>query len=157
MAALIAIVFETEAEAAEVLATLRTLERAGGVRFNDTALLEKDDEGKLRLKNEWSSGVETGTVVGELVGSVLPVLGTIVGAIAGGWLGSRLSPGVDGSFVDEVGRTLEPGHSALVMLIRESNPDAITAGLRAYKGRVFQTTLTTEQTDALNLALEKRL
>jgi len=153
---LVVIVFTDESQGAEALAALRRLEKTGAISFKDTAVLAKDAEGKVHVKNEFSTATEVGAVVGGSLGLVLafmfPVVGLTIGAIGGAVTGALLGDGVDRSFVNEVSESLEPGTSALFLLINQGNPAAFDA-LKPYSGKVIQTTLPAEVEERLDRAL----
>jgi uncharacterized membrane protein len=48
---------------------------------------------------------------------------------------------VDDEFVREVGNTIQPGHSALFLLIREATPDKLMDELKQFNGKILQTSL----------------
>ena len=155
---LIVIAFDHFADARTAMAGLRTLERAGQIRFEDTAIVERDPDGTAHVKNEVSGTTETaaaiGAAIGGLVTFVFPLAGIALGAALGALVGRALDRGVSDAFVDEVKRTLRPGRSALFLVVKASNADATLAALRQYHGDVIQTTLDSESEAALREALE---
>lgn len=154
---LVAINFSREADAGRALESIRGLEKAGKIRLIDTAVVMKDPDGKVHRKDEMGSGTEGGMVVGAMLGALLFAffpLGVIGGAIAGGLVGREVLPGLDGTFVKEVGDDLKPGGSALFLLIREAEMELVVAAMRPYAGTVRQTTLTEEDAAALEQALK---
>ncbi len=154
---LIVVAFDHFDDARAALRTFRDLEKAGRVRFEDTALVERDPNGTAHVKNEVSGTTEKATVVGAvlggLLGMVFPIAGVAIGAVAGAVVGASLGTGVSGDLIDEVKRTLRPGRSALFMVVKEADADATTAALRQFKGDVIQTTLSSEAEEALRRAL----
>jgi uncharacterized membrane protein len=154
---LIVVAFDHFDDAKNAMRALRDLEAAGKIRFEDTALIQRDPDGKVHVKNEVSGTTETATVVGALIGGLLtfffPPLGVAVGAAAGAAIGVALHTGVSGDFVDEVKRTLTPGRSAIFLVVKEADADALIPALEPFKGDVIQTTLSTETEDALKAAL----
>ncbi|MCC6313538.1 MAG: DUF1269 domain-containing protein [Thermomicrobiales bacterium] len=159
MAELIVIAFDKEDDAAEALRNMRALEGHSALRLTDTAVVAKDPDGKLRVRNEASSGAEAGAVVGGAIGLLttflFPVVGTMAGAAVGAWAGSKLGGNaVDGTFVEDVGKQLEPGKSALFLMVGSADAAGLRAALEPYRGRVYQTTLSTDVEDALNSALK---
>lgn len=162
MAELVVITFDVENDARDALHAMRAMEKAGVLRLTDSAVVSRDLDGSVRVKNEWSSGTEIGAVAGAFVGLltsfIFPVVGTVVGAAAGGWIGSTFDTGVDGTFVRDVSRSLQPGQSALFLMIGEANPAALRAALERYAGRghVLQTTLSAELEETLRQALNDR-
>jgi uncharacterized membrane protein len=154
---LIVVAFDHFNDARAAMASLRALEREGRVRFEDTAIVERDPDGTAHVKNEVSGTTETATVVGALVGGLVgflfPLAGMAIGAAAGAVIGAALDRGVSSDFVDEVKKTLQPGRSALFLVVKEADADATTAALRQFKGDVIQTTLDSEAEEALREAL----
>jgi uncharacterized membrane protein len=84
---------------------------------------------------------------------VFPPLGVVVGAAAGAAVGAAMDTGVSPKFVDEVKATLRPGRSALFLVVKHSQLDAVAAALRQYRGDVIQTTLDSETEEALKQAV----
>jgi uncharacterized membrane protein len=155
---LIVIAFDHFDDARAAMAGLRTLEREGQIRFEDTAIVERDPDGTAHVKNEISGTTETATAVGAVIGGlvtfVFPLAGIALGAALGAFVGRVLDRGVSDAFIDEVKRTLRPGRSALFLVVKASNADATLAALRRYRGDVIQTTLDSEAEEALREALE---
>ena len=157
MSTLVAITFPGEGDAKAALGSVRSLEHDGGIGVEDTAVVNKDADGKVHVKNEASSGTETGAAVGAVLGSLLFVvfpIGIIGGAIVGGLVGRAAAPGVDGSFVKEVEDGLAPGGSALFLLIKSGDPGLLIAAMRQYQGTLVQTSLDEEEEEALRQSLK---
>jgi uncharacterized membrane protein len=155
---LVAITFPGADTAAQALGTIRSLEHEGGIKLEDTAVVTKAADGKIHIKNEASSGTETGIAVGAVLGSLLfvvfPIAGIVGGAIAGGLIGRAVKPGIDGKFVKEVEDNLAPGGSAIFLLTKGGNPGLLIAAMRPYEGTVVQTTLDDEEEQALRDSLK---
>lgn len=156
---LVVVAFDRFEDAREALSGLRRLEDLGQVKFEDTALVQRDSDGTVHVKNEVSGTTETAAVLGAVAGGMLtflfPLAGMAIGAAAGAAIGRVMDTGVSGSFVEEVKQTLAPGRSALFLVIKQANLDAVLAALRKYSGEVIQTTLSEEAEEALSKALEK--
>ena len=154
---LVVMTFDNEVDAGNVMQSLRGLEKQGQMSIEDTAVLVKDQSGKLRVDNEVSGATETGAVVGGSLGLLLsfmfPVAGIVIGAGGGALVGKLLERGVDGNFVKEVGEELQPGTSALFITGRGSNHEAVLRALEPYKGNVYQTNLSSELEDELKRVL----
>jgi uncharacterized membrane protein len=158
MTQLIVIAFDHFDDARNAMANLRSLEHQGQIGFEDTAIVERDPDGTAHVKNEISGTTETAAAIGALIGGlvtfVFPLAGIALGAALGALVGRSLDRGVSDKFVDEVKTTLRPGRSALFLVVRESNADAVLAALRQYRGDVLQTTLDSETEEALRQALD---
>ena len=115
------------------------------------------DHYKIHVKNEMSSGTETGAAVGAMLGALLFVVfppAIIGGAIIGGLIGRAAAPGIDGDFVKQVEADLPVGGSALFLLTKGGDPGLLIAAMRQYKGRVVQTSLDSEEEQALRDSLK---
>ena len=157
MSRIVVIGFDTEDDARAALRTLRGVEKQGGVKLEDTAIVAMDVDGKVHVRNESSAATEVGAVVGGMMGGLLfavfPIAGIAAGAAVGAGLGAATGQGISGTFRDEVKAELTPGTSALFLQIQEANADLSIASLRAYHGRVIQTSLEPETEEALRQAL----
>lgn len=158
MSQLIVITFDNPDDAGKALKSLRQIEKSHRLHLVDTAVIVKDAEGKAHVKNEVSSGTETGAVVGGILGPFLmfafPVAGIAIGAGAGALVGKLFDTGVDQKFVKDVQAALQPNQSALFLVGDSADPNAAMAALRPYQGQVYQTTLSTELEEQLRKALE---
>jgi uncharacterized membrane protein len=77
----------------------------------------------------------------------------LVGAAAGALAGKYQDIGVDDKFIKEVGNTLQPGNSALFLLVREAVPDKIEEAMKKYKNvKIIKTSLSKEQEEKLRHA-----
>ena len=61
---LIVVAFDHFDDARNAMKTLRALERDGRIRFEDTALVERDPDGTAHVRNEVSGTTETAAVIG---------------------------------------------------------------------------------------------
>lgn len=158
MSHLIVIAFNDAGEAEKVRAALRTQQKEGLVALEDAAIVSRDAEGKLSVKNEVSRSTMIGTGIGALLGLLLgglffPLTGLAIGALGGAGVGALTKMGVDGKFVNDVKESLQPNTSALFVIVRSADPTAVLALLRNYEGRVLQTTLDSQAEENLRRAL----
>jgi uncharacterized membrane protein len=94
--------------------------------------------------------------VGLLLGIVFfPVAGLAIGAAVGGLIGKSLGHNVDKKLVQDVTNDLEPGTSAIFMLI-EGSAAALTGLLRPYEGKVYLSTLDPDLEASLKEELSKQ-
>ena len=159
---LVVVTFEDADEAGKVLETLRSAQRADLLSLDDSAVVVRDEEGKVHVKNEMDRGIKIGAVGGGLLGLLLagvffPVAGLLVGAALGGLIGKSVDLGIDQKFVKEVGGDLQPGTSALFFIVREANADVAVAALKPYKGTVRHTSFPPEAEKELRRILSKRI
>jgi uncharacterized membrane protein len=157
MSELVAITFDQEEDAFAALRSIRALEAEGRLGLEDTAVVSKAADGSVKVKNEMSSGTETGAVVGAVLGTLLitvfPVAAIVGGALAGGLVGRSVAPGIDDDFVKEVEAGLAPGRSALFLLLKRNDAELLIGSMRQYSGTLVQTSLDDEAEAALRDAL----
>jgi uncharacterized membrane protein len=154
---LIVVAFDHLDDARAAMKRLRDLEAEDRIRFEDTAIVERDPDGTAHVRNELSGATETGAVLGAVIGGfvsfLFPIAGIAIGAALGAAVGAAFDTGVSGDFVDEVKKTLTPGKSALFLVVKQAEADPVTAALREFRGQVIQTTLDSEAEAALRQAL----
>ena len=156
---LIVLAFDTMDEAEQVHEALVKGKKEGLVTIEDAAVVVKDAEGKVHVKNQVSrttwAATGVGGALGLLIGTIFfPIGGLVLGLAGGAVVGRLMDLGVDGKFVKDVGEQIKPGTSALFVLVNGENPAAEVAILRPYKGHVLQTTLDSDAEQAIRDALE---
>lgn len=155
MADLVAIAFQTEDGAERMRDRLISLQKEYIVKLADAAVVKRSQDGKVKVKQAVSlvgQGAVGGGFWGMLIGLLFfaPWLGLAVGAISGALAGKFADIGVDDKFIKEVGSTIQPGHSALFLLIAESTPDRLLDEMKKFQGAtVIKTSLSKEQEQAL--------
>ena len=118
---LYAAVYDAIADAEADYQAVFALHDAGAIGTFDSAVVRKDDEGKVRVtktEKPTQHGAWTGAGVGALVGLVFPpaIIGSaIVGAGAGAVTG-HLSKGLSRGDLKDLGQELEAGTAAVIVL-----------------------------------------
>jgi uncharacterized membrane protein len=85
---------------------------------------------------------------------LIPFAGWAMGAGLGALFGHMREQGIDQDFQQRVRDYLQPGTSALFMVIEQATPDKATAALQQYGGTVITTSLSDEDTKKLQEALQ---
>jgi len=80
--------------------------------------------------------------------------GIAVGAGTGALSGALADYGINDDFIKEMAKNLEPGSSALFVLVRRVIFDKVLPELKPFDGKVIRTSLTNEQERRLRKALE---
>ena len=161
MSTMIVISFDNTEEAGKVREAIRSAEKAHYISLDDSAVVVRDEEGKVHVHDELDRGVKVGAVVGGFLGLFIgilfaPIVGAIIGVVGGGLVGASANIGISKKFVKDVQEALQPGTSAIFFVIREGDPTMVMAALRPYKGTVLQTTLDSEAEEELRHILKKR-
>jgi uncharacterized membrane protein len=159
MSDLIVVGFKDEFKADEVMNELRRLQSEYLVDLEDAAVVIRNQEGKVKLKQAQEL-VAAGAVSGSYWGILLSVLFfnpifALVGAAAGAVSGALTDIGIDDNFMRDLGSTIEPGTSAIFVLVRKSTPDRVLADLSKFEGKVLRTSLSKEDEAKLQAALSK--
>lgn len=159
MSDLFAIAYDDEYKAEEVRLTLAKLQREHLIELEDAAIVVKDEEGKVKLKqavNLTAAGAASGSFWGLLIGTLFlaPLFGAAVGAATGAIGGALSDIGVDDNFMRELGETLTPGTSALFILVRKVTPDKVLDEVSKYGGKVLRTSLSKDDEAQLQKVLD---
>jgi uncharacterized membrane protein len=157
LADLVVVAFDNASGADEVRDAMVQMQKDHIVTLEDAAVVVRKPDGKVKVKqatNLVGAGAMGGAFWGMLIGLLfmVPWLGLAVGALSGALGGKFTDIGVDDKFIKEVGGTIQPGHSALFLLIREATPDRLLEELKPYKGTVLKTSLSKENEAALKAA-----
>jgi uncharacterized membrane protein len=72
----------------------------------------------------------------------VPVLGMAVGAGMGALMGKVSKSGVDKAFQEQVRGMIQPGTSALFLILEKVTPDKAVEAMSKYGGTVLKTSLT---------------
>lgn len=160
MSDLIAIAYPDEGTAFQVRDTLARLQRERLIELADAVVVVKGQDGRVRLDQALplvASGAAGGALWGTLIGTLFfaPLLGMAVGA-ASGAIGGKLSDyGIEDRFMEELGAQLQPGTSALFILVRKVTPDKVLDEVRRYGGTVLRSSLTKDAEERLQQALQQ--
>jgi uncharacterized membrane protein len=160
MSELIVVAYPDRHRAEEVLLALRKSERDDLVDLEDAAIVSKSEDGQVTLRQAHhlsTAGAVGGGFWGLLIGALFlaPVLGAAVGAATGALAGALGDVGIDDEFMRELGAQLQPGSSAVFMLLVRAAPGQIIADLGRFGGTVLQTTLTSADEQTLRDALAR--
>lgn len=160
MSTLVAIGYENEQKADEVLGTLARLQKEHLIDLEDAAIVVRGDDGKIKVKQTYdlvAAGAAGGSFWGLLFGVLFlhPLVGVLAGAAAGAASGAMADIGINDDFMKELGETLEPGSSALFIYVRKATPDKVIEELTPYGGRLLHTSLSHKDENALRATLQQ--
>src|SRR6516164_5864055 len=161
MATLVAIGYPDQNTAESARMTVMELEQDLIIQADQVASISRDMEGKYHVHTSHSgasagAGAMWGGFWGFLFGLLflIPFLGLALGAGMGALFGHFGEKGIDKAFQQQVRDHLQPGTSALFMVIEHATPDKATAALQQYGGTVIKTSLSEEDTKKLQEALQ---
>jgi len=160
MSNLVAIAYDDLDQAQRVMGSLGDLVKEHSLTLEDAVIVEHKANGKLKLHQPSLAGL--GAASGALWGGVIgllflvPVFGMAVGAAAGAAGGAASDHGVDDNFVKELGAQLPAGGAAVIVLVQEATRDKVVPEISKYGGRVIQSSLSNDQQEAFQEALDNR-
>jgi len=157
MSDLIVLTFKTETGAEEMRDELMRMQKEHLITLDDAAVVVRKQDGKPKVKQLTSlvgAGALGGAFWGMLIGLLFfaPWLGLAIGAMTGAVAGGLTDIGVDDKFIKEVGEQIEPGDSALFLLVREATPDKVMDELKNFDAKVYQTSLSKDDEEKLRAA-----
>jgi uncharacterized membrane protein len=160
MATLVAIGYPDQTTAEEARQTVQGLESELIIQADQVAAISRDPDGKYHVTTTHGGasaggGAAWGGFWGLLFGLLffVPFAGLALGAGMGALFGHLGEKGIDKQFQEQVRDHLKPGTSALFMVIEHVTEDKATAALSRYGGTVIKTSLSEEDTKALQEAL----
>jgi uncharacterized membrane protein len=160
MATLVAIGYPDQGTAEQARQTVQQLEAELVIQADQVAAISRDAEGKYHVHTTHGGasaggGAAWGGFWGLLFGMLffVPIAGLALGAGMGALFGHLGEKGIDKAFQQEVRDYLQPGTSALFMIIEHATPDKAIAALQQYGGTVIRTSLSDEDTKRLQEAL----
>jgi uncharacterized membrane protein len=157
MATLVVLAFKNETGAAELRDKLVGLQKQQLISLSDAAVVVRRQDGKVKVKQAVSlvgAGALGGAFWGMLIGLLFwaPWLGLAIGAASGALGGALADTGVDDKFIKQVGNTIEPGHSALFLMVESATADKVLDEIAGTEAEVLQTSLSKEDEEKLKAA-----
>ncbi|MCP4166007.1 MAG: DUF1269 domain-containing protein [Chloroflexi bacterium] len=162
MSELIVLAYKGEDTANQALEELDRLQKLELIQLEDAAVVVKNQKGKVKVKQTLEKKYTGASAVwggfwGLLIGLLFlnPLLWGLIGAAMGALFSKGADLGIDNKFMKEVGDSMEPGDSALFMLVVKATKDKVIPELQKYGGTVYQTSLSNEDEAKLKQALSK--
>jgi len=158
MSDLIAIGYQDETTAEAAADEARGLARDLIIEPDAIAVIVRDREGRFHVRTSHhmvGAGATWGLFWGLLFGLLffIPVFGMAVGAGLGALMGKASKMGIDKQFEEQVRDMLQPGTSALFLMVEKVTPDKAVDALSKYGGTVLKSSLSKEGEAELQQAL----
>ena len=144
--------FEDEGSANLTLKNIRDQQNSRAITLMDAAVISKNSDGKIRVKESSDTSTGKGAGIGLLAGAAIGLIGGPVGiaawsvsGAAAGAIAARLhDSGIRNDQLRQVGEELTPGSSALVLVIEPQWTTAIEKDLVVSGARLFTTRIAAE-------------
>jgi uncharacterized membrane protein len=160
LSTLVAIAYDDLDQANQVMGTIGQLVKEHSLSVEDAVVVEHKADGKLKLHQPSMTGLgaASGALWGGVIGMLflMPLFGMAIGAATGAAAGAGSDYGVDDQFVKDLGEKLPAGGAAVLVLVAEATRDKVVPEIAKFGGHVIQSSLSNEQQDALQQALDAR-
>lgn len=151
-AQLIVASFENEKVADQALQDLKLDKRGRLIEFKDVAIVKRDEENKIHIKEtadmSGGKGAVYGGVVGALVGLIAGPIGAAIGGVAGAVVGGVTAKKIDAGIPDErlieIAAALQPGSSVILAVVEQRWFEDVYMRLEEVSGNVLSETLSDE-------------
>ena len=158
MSTLVAIGYPDETTATAAAEEAQRLTADLIIQPDAIAAISRDTEGKFHVTTNHHSvggGASWGMFWGLLFGMLffIPFFGMALGAGLGALMGKLTKSGIDKAFQDQVRDLLQPGTSALFLVVEKVTPDKAVEGLSRFGGTVLKSSLSKEAEAELQEAL----
>jgi uncharacterized membrane protein len=159
MSTLLVIGYPDEETADKAFDGLQGMARDLIVQVMAAATIQRDADGKYHVDtHDHPIGGSTawGMFWGMLFGLLffMPILGMAAGAGIGAMFGAAEKAGIKKDVLERVQAMVEPGTSALFIVVDEATPDKFVDGLKQFGGTVMQSNLTVDDEKSLQEALK---
>lgn len=163
MATLVAIGYPDEATAEDARNVVQGLEADLVIQADQVAAISRDTQGRYHVTTTHGGasagqGAWWGGFWGMLFGLLffVPFAGLAIGAGFGALFGHLSKNAIDKQFQDQVRNQVQPGTSALFIVIEQVTPDKAIDALGKFGGTVIKTSLSDEDTAKLQEALSEK-
>jgi uncharacterized membrane protein len=148
---ILAIVLDKPSRASELLLALANLRSEGKLVLHDAVIVAKDEHGHTKIVETVDvtplrgalAGTWWGMLGGLLIGGPVFLGAAIGGAAAGALYGRLVDKGLEDKWVKDMAAWIDPGTSALLLLVDSGLDPAVLEELKRFEGigRVAGTTL----------------
>jgi uncharacterized membrane protein len=158
MATLVAIGYPDETTATAAADEAQRLAADLIIQPDAIAVISRDTEGRFHVTTNHHAvgeGATWGMFWGLLFGMLffIPFFGMALGAGLGALMGKLTKSGIDKTFQDQVRDLLQPGTSALFLVVEQATPDKAVEAMSRFGGTVLKSSLSKEAEAELQEAL----
>lgn len=154
MSELLIVGYDDETTATRVLDELQALRREYLVDLEDAAVIVRNQKGKVRTitaDDTVARGTVSGMFWGTLIGLLFlaPIAGFAIGGLVGVAAGGIARAGIGDDFKRQFADLVQPGTSAIMVVVRRTKAERVIEELEPYGGEVLRTSLSHEAEEQL--------
>jgi uncharacterized membrane protein len=142
---IIVVGFADDERAYEAMTALNELATQGQIGLAEAAVVIRDDDGRIDIKDQVANDGWAGTASGGLVGLLIGILGGPLGVLIGGATGlaaGSLFDLADSEDTDtaltQVSKTVKVGRTSLLAQVEEQSPEVVDAAMARLSGTVVR-------------------
>ena len=137
--------FADDDRAYEAMTTLNELASQGQIGLAEAAVVTRDDDGHIEVKDQTANARFAGTASGGLVGLLIGILGGPLGVLIGGATGLAVGSLFDladaddtDSVLSDVSRNVQVGRTALLAQVGEQSPAVVDTAMSRLGGTTLR-------------------
>jgi uncharacterized membrane protein len=141
----VVVTFRDDGKAYEALSTLKQLDAQARAKLMGAAIVTRDSDGHVTVKDQVSGEDYAATAGGGLIGLIVGILGGPLGIILGGATGVLLGSLWDlddadetDSALSEVSKSVQVGRTTLLAHLIEEHPEIVDADMATLTGTVVR-------------------
>jgi uncharacterized membrane protein len=141
----IAVSFDPDSNAYEALSNLKDLDAQGQLDLQAAAVIFREDDGRVTVKDQIGSDQYVGAASGGLLGLLIGIIGGPLGVLIGGTYGVLVGSLVDVGEVEDsesvltaVSASVKPGHTGLLAELTEQSPEVVDNAMDRIGGTVLR-------------------
>ena len=144
--------FEDEAIADKAFFDLKMDKRGRLIKFKDAAIVNRDEQDKIHIKETADLGGGKGMLYGGVIGALVGLIAGPIGAVIGGALGvvvggitaKKFDAGIPDERLTQIGAALQPGSSVILAVVEQRWLEPVQSRLEEAGGEVLAESHNTE-------------
>jgi len=137
--------FDPDTNAYAAMTALKELDSQGRLGLEAAAVVFRDADGNLDVKDQVGANEFEGAAGGGLLGLLIGVIGGPLGVLIGGTYGLLVGSLLDfdeieesGSVLGQISASVAPGHTALLAQVTEQSPEVVDSAVAQLGGTVLR-------------------
>jgi uncharacterized membrane protein len=144
--------FEDEIVAEKAMLDLKMDKRGRLIEFKDAAIVNRDEENKIHIKETGDLsggrgalyGGAIGALVGLIAGPIGAAIGGVAGVVVGGITAKKFDAGIPDERLTEIGAAFQPGSSVILAVVEQRWFEPVRSRLEEAGGDVLSESLNEE-------------
>ena len=161
-------IFDNDKDARSMQKSIKGMEQRNKLRIAAMALVQKDEKGKVKVKETGDvsakGGAARGGIIGVVAGTILggPIGGLVAGAVLGALTAKAVDFGISDDQIKLISDEMDRGKTALFVELASGDLGLISASVRQVGGQVIEidvpeaTRIQAEEVLASSSAMEGR-